>query len=390
MYEQLDRPGAKLSLTGGGRCNLTNSLPDAILMERFGREGRFMQAALRAMNAEGLRGFMRSLGIETFSPDGLHVYPRSESAPAVRDALLRACRIAAVGIRTGCAVEHISVQRGAVTGIETPAGPVPAERVLIATGGRSYEALGGTGSGYEFARALGHAMVPPVPALVPLVTREKWPALLAGVGLRDVALRMEGGRGATGSHRGDLLFTHRGVSGPAVLDLSGDVAEQLERGEAVRVIVDLEPDVSAVEWRRGFSEARRTRGAQTVSKWLAGRRPAALAQTLCRLAAVPPDLPVARATDHHVRELGRLVKGLPLSIRATEGFDHAMVTRGGVSLRSVRPETLESRLVRGLYFAGEILDLDGPCGGYNLQWAFSSGNLAGMSAATADGRPVSF
>lgn len=383
LCEQLPRAGAKLLVTGGGRCNLTNTLPPDEFMARFGRDGRFMQPALAAMDSSRLRALMAELGAPTHAPGGFLVYPVSDSARTIQQALLRACADAGVELLSSCEVRGLVLDRGSVAGAMTALGPIGADAVLLATGGRSYPELGATGSGYALARQAGHRITPLLPVLVPLRTRETWPRECAGVSVSRTRVWIDLPKHRAGAVDGDVLFTHSGISGPAVLDLSRSVVPLLQEQPEVPVRVRLAPGVPDGDWPRLFAEWRTAHGRKHVANLLDRYLPARLAHAAIRSADVPDDVTAASLTRGQGEALTGTLSGARLTITGAGGFDQAMVTRGGVSLKEVHPASLESRLVRGLFFAGEILDLDGPCGGYNLQWSFSSGWLAGASAAEA-------
>ena len=375
VCEQLERPGIKLLATGGGRCNLTNTADAGTVMARFGRQGRFMAPALAVMDGPKLRAFFAGLGVPTSAPDGFHVFPESNSARSVLDALLGRAEALGVRLVTGAEVTGLSRE-----GLETSRGAIQCSRVIIATGGKGYPALGATGTGYRLAEQAGHRIVPPVPGLVPLVTAERWVERVAGVTLPEAAVWIDLPKRRPAQSVGPLLFTHRGLSGPAVLDLSADVAGLLAGGSPVPLRVDLTPATPAEAWAARFDAWHRAHGKRLVRTLLAEHLPASLAAELCHLAG-RGDARAAEMASAHRLALASLILALPFTIAETEGFEQAIVTRGGVALKEVDPRTLQSRLVPGLFFAGEVLDLDGPCGGYNLQWAFASGALAGRSAA---------
>jgi hypothetical protein len=384
LLEQLDRPGVKLLATGGGRCNLTNTLPPDEFMRRFGRQGRFMQPALAAMDSRGLRQFLDALGVPTHAPDGVHVYPVSEKAQTVQQALRRHAAQLGVAVRLGVRVTGLWMAERSLRGVETAGGRVAAPRVVIATGGRSYPALGATGTGYDLARQAGHTIIEPTPALVPLVTRETWPRQCAGVSVSPARVWIDLAKQSRVGVTGDILFTHTGLSGPAVLDLSGDVAALLAKRESVPLGIDLAPGTTVAEWSARFDRWQAAGGAKTVRTLLDRCLPKSLAAAVSAAAGIDPGVRPAGLTRPQRRALAAHLAALPLTVIGTEGWDQAMVTRGGVSLKEIDPRTLESRRVAGLYFAGEILDLDGPSGGFNLQWAFSSGHLAGESSANGE------
>jgi len=393
LLERLPRPGVKLLATGGGRCNLTNTLPPDEFPARFGRHGRFILPALAAFGPDALRRFLGSLGVPTAAPDGLHVFPVTDSAADVQRALVRRARELGVRLRLAVAARALWIEGGALRGLETSRGRIAANAVILATGGKGYPALGAAGAGYALAREAGHTIVEPTPALVPLVTRETWPRELAGLALSPARARIDlPGRppafapGAPGLRcgpragiTGDLLFTHTGLSGPAILDLSGDVAVLLSDRAEVPLRLDLAPRTTRAEWLARLDSWPLSEGRKALRTLLAAHFPRALADLLCRLAGLAPATRPAQVSRPARRALADLLTALPLTVTATEGWNRAMVTRGGVALKEVDPQTLASRLLPGLAFAGEILDLDGPSGGFNLQWAFSSGRLAGSS-----------
>lgn len=381
IIEQLDRPGVKLLATGGGRCNITNTLDTDSFMEHFGKHGRFMQPALSMMSSAKLRSFLAEHGVPTACPDNFHVYPVSNSSASVLHALWKLCDDLKVKRILGAEVKDLVVENGSVTGVDSTSGRIHAHRVVLATGGKSYPDLGATGSGYELAARAGHSIVPPLPVLVPLVTRQTWPRELSGVSLRDVRVWIDLPRHDKAARSGDMLFTLTGISGPAILDLSRDVVPLLRQNGAVPLRVNLCPDVSAGQWNARFDEWQSRHGRKKVVNLLDQHLPSSLARAILRLACADENIQAAAFTRQQRNAVLEHVSRLPLAVTGAGDFDNAMVTRGGVSLREVDPKTLQSRKVCGLFFAGEILDLDGPCGGYNLQWAFSSGWLAGLSAA---------
>ncbi len=380
VCEQLERAGAKLEVTGGGRANLTNLLSREEFTAGFGRQGRFILPALEALDPSGLRDFMKALGVPTEAPDGLRVYPKSNRAQDVLEGLLKECGRLNVDLRTGVRVSDLILEHGRVRGVIGNQKALSGEQVIIAAGGKSYAELGGTGGGYRLALQAGHSLVPPVPALVPLVTRETWPRACAGVSLPAVVLSIAQARGSGNSSSGALLFTHRGLSGPATLNLSGRVARLLLARESVPLRLDLFSGTHAAAWQERLDSWRREQGKKQLTTLLGYHMPHSLAEAACTENGCRQNIRPAELTVHQRDRVSRWLAEIPLTVVSTEGFEKAIVTSGGVALKEVSPKTLESRLVQGLYFAGEVLDLDGPCGGFNLQWAFSSGWLAGISA----------
>ncbi len=370
VVDRLPVPGAKLAASGGGRGNLSHVATEGEFAAAFGRFGRFAIPAFRALPPERLRATLADVGIATVVDPAGRIYPRSQSAAQVRDALVAACTRAGVRLVLDRPIRSLAPP-------ETPDAPwttdsFSARAVLLAAGGQSAPRLGSDGSGFALARALGYQIVPPVPALTSLRTAETWPAAHSGLSLPDVTVAIAGKRGA--AERGELLFTHRGISGPAVLNLSGRVARDLQAGAPVPIELDLahaQPD---------FRTLRQEAGSRPIHAWLARNLPRALAGTILELAGTPADLTFSRLSAAQEQGLARHLRACPLTVRGTGGFDDSMATAGGVSLKQVRPDTLEGRLTPRLHFAGELLDLDGPTGGWNLHWAFCSGYLAGSVA----------
>jgi predicted Rossmann fold flavoprotein len=385
LLERMPEPGLKLCATGGGRSNVTNTLENDAFMEKLGRQGRFAEPALRLMGPEHLRDFLASIGVQTHAPDGFHVYPVSESATEVRDALLAEVQRAKVKVLMNMQVVELIRSGDRVAGIKLSKGHMMADAVIIATGSCGYPALGGNDSGYALARSVGHTMAPLAPALVPIITRERWPGELAGVSLPDVRVWVDMPGHSKEGMRGDLLFTHNGISGPAVLDMSGGIAKLLTKQFAVPLRVEILPDETPQETLARLEGWRAGSGKKQVVNLLAEgcSLPHSFTKQLLLLAGADPEVIAAALPAATRDQLVTLLHGLVLTARDTEGFKRAMVVRGGIALRDITSETLESEKLWGLYFAGEVLDIDGPCGGYNLQWAFASGWLAGLSAAGA-------
>ena len=384
VLERMPEPALKLQASGGGHCNITNTLDTATFMEHLGRQGRFAEPALSLMCSKQLREFLAKLGVPTHSPDGFHVYPVSNKAIDVLKALLAELRRLKVTVRTSMQVVELIGDAERVRGIKLSKGSMAADAVIIATGSCGYPALGGNDSGYALARSVGHTMAPLAPALVPLTTRERWPAEFAGTSVTDARLWIDLPGHPKEGLRGSLLFTHNGISGPAVLDLSGTVARLLTKQFAVPLRIDLLPTETMAQTMAKIDHWRSKDGKKSVAKLLTtGGLTLALARQLLLLAGAEPDVIAAQLPATIRDPLAKLLHNLPLTARDTEGFKRAMVVRGGVALRDITSETLESEKLWGLYFAGEVLDIDGPCGGYNLQWAFASGWLAGLAAAGA-------
>ncbi|MBT3279596.1 MAG: NAD(P)/FAD-dependent oxidoreductase [Phycisphaerales bacterium] len=381
VFERLQRPGRKLLATGGGRCNLTRDETPKQLAAEFGRRRHFIMPALWGLSPEMLRYWLAEIGIETEADEQGRVYPASHKAVNVLTALMDRCKAVGMVFRCGASVGEIRVDEGRAVGVVDVRGrEFSAKAVVLAAGGMCMPKLGSDGSGFMLAEAAGHSLSEPVPALVSLETREKFVADLAGV-VTNCRVRL-GLKGPAGAPReGELLFTHRGVSGPVILDLSGEVSQMLDELDEVGMRIELVAGMTAEAWREQFAAWREAASAKSVRKLLGEHLVLRLADVVCGLAEIDSTRPLAEVGAKAIRRLCEILGSMELTIVDTAGFDAAMVTRGGVRLGEVNEETLESRIVNGLFFAGEVLDIAGPCGGYNLTWAFASGKLAGESAA---------
>ena len=369
VLEQLSAPGRKLLASGGGRCNVSNILSPRDMANSFGNACRFVRHALYTYPNEKLCRFLEARGVEMELTDGFHWFPRSGRAQDVLQAL---CDDGRFEVITSCRAEKLIVDAGCVRGVQCGDKIFPAERVILAGGGRSYAALGGNGGCYALARQAGHEVTATFPAMVGLQCAESWVHECAGIALPDaesrIALAKEKFR-----CRGELLFTHTGVSAFAILDISGRVSELLAQMPSVPLEINLFADRKFDDWMEIFAAWQKEYATKTVVKLLSQEMPKKLAAFL----AGDTELKVSGFSTAARRKLAEKLTALKLNITATDGWSKAMVTRGGVALDDVDSRTLESRLVSGLFFAGEVLDVDGPCGGYNISWALASGFLTG-------------
>ncbi len=379
LLERNEKLGKKLYITGKGRCNLTNTADFEDFFRQVPRNPRFLQAAIRTFSAAQLRELMEELGVPTVEERGGRVFPASQKASDVTRALTRAIEAAGVEIRLNTRVLALDCGEAGVTARIERGGDLPAGAVILATGGASYPMTGSTGDGYAFAAALGHTIHPPKPSLVPLITRERWPMQLQGLSLKNVRLSARLDGKTVFDELGEMLFTHFGVSGPLVLELSSHVPA--ERWAACAVQLDTKPGLDAQQL-----DARLQRDFEALSRKqlchaLPGLLPARMAELLPALCGLPTDKPVNQITREGRQRLGALLKALPLPIAGPRPIAEAVVTRGGVEIKEVNPSTMASKLAPRVFFAGELLDVDAHTGGFNLQIAFSTGALAGAAAA---------
>jgi predicted Rossmann fold flavoprotein len=382
LIEKMDRPGRKLQITGKGRCNLTNATTLDEFIPHFGPNGRFLYSAFSRFFNFDLIEFFADLGVETVTERGERVFPASNEAGEIVEALVGWVRAQGVTLWTGSRVERLLVDGECISGVQIASGHTHrAGAVIVATGGASYPGTGSTGDGYRLAQAVGHTLVPIRPALIPLDTAGNVARRLEGLSLRNVraSLWLDGRLAA--SEFGEMLFTALGVSGPIILTLSGRAVDALRAGQQVTFSIDLKPALDDQQLDARLLrdlEANRKKQFHTMLK---GLLPRTLIPVCCDLVNIPPDRIAHHITADERQRLRIWLKDFRLDVTGHRPIAAAIVTAGGVDLREVDPRTLESKLVSGLYFAGEVLDLNADTGGYNLQAAFSTGWLAGRSAA---------
>ncbi|HSQ35198.1 MAG TPA: NAD(P)/FAD-dependent oxidoreductase [Candidatus Binatia bacterium] len=379
LLEARDRVGKKLLATGNGRCNLTNK--DSIPARFHGGDRPFIASVLSRFPAGVAVDFFEQLGIACTVEDEGRIYPRCGQASAVLDVLRWELERLRVDVRTGHAVQAVARQGPGFVLALNAGGELPAERLVLAAGGMAAPQFGSDGSGLRLAKALGHTLVEPVAALVPLRLDASFPRKLKGVSFEGRgSLRCQGE--TLRSEAGEFLFTDSGISGLPVLQLSRTAAVALKKQRAPRIVLDLFPDLRPDELNDALAARFSRRSGKTLADALVGLLNKRLIPVVCSEAGISDHLqPAAELSAADRTALARLLKDWSLPISGTLPWPEAQVTAGGIALDEVDPETLESRLVSGLFFCGEILDVDGDCGGFNLQWAWSSGFVAGQSAA---------
>lgn len=417
LLEKMDRPGRKLHISGKGRCNLTHTAPVADFIARFGPNGRFLRQAFARFFRDDLVAFLEELGVATTVERGGRVFPASGEAAAVVMALCGWVAERGVVLERLARVEALLVEEGRVIGVRVhhsrhgvePAGEAAvhgtpgqesladavgpgrrgdtlrADAVVLATGGASYPGTGSSGDGYRLAAGVGHTIVPIRPALVPLETAGDVARRLQGLSLRNVRARiLVAGKRRT-EEFGEMLFTHFGVSGPIILTLSCGVVDALRAGEQVELSIDLKPALDEARLDDRLQRDLRENTRRRLATVLRGLLPRKLIPVCIEQTGLAAETPGPQVTAVERARLRTWLKDLRLVITGHRPLAEAIVTAGGVDLREVDPRTMASRLRPGLYLAGELLDLDADTGGYNLQAAFSTGWLAGRSAATGEG-----
>jgi hypothetical protein len=381
VLEKMQRPGRKICITGKGRCNITNIAEIAEFIGHFGKTGNFLrQAFARFFNRE-LLAFLENLGLQMTKERGGRVFPTSGKAVEVLAVLLEWLQQCGVEIKESSRVDEIIIAADRVVGVVTQGREIPCEAVILATGGASYPATGSTGDGYKLAAAAGHRIIPVRPALVPLITAGNIAGRMAELNLRNVKVRMVVNGKKFKEAFGELVFSKFGLTGPVILTLSGYAVDALDNGDQVIFAIDLKPalDENKLEARllRDFEK----RGQENFASFLRGLMPREMVPVCLELTNIPAERQVHTLSLKERRRLRTWLKDFRLEVTGYRPFSEAIVTAGGVDTKEVDPRTMESRLVKGLYLAGELLDIQGDTGGYNLQAAFSTGWLAGRSAA---------
>ncbi|MDY0403582.1 NAD(P)/FAD-dependent oxidoreductase [Sulfurovum sp.] len=377
LLEKLSQIGAKLKATGGGRCNLTNTLDNETFMQRFGRDGRFMMPALERFDHHSLIGFFKEIGVESHAPDGFRVFPVTHSSTTIISALKHEMDRVGVEVRCGQKVETLEHDGMTVKGVRTPDTLYLSPHVIVATGGMGYPMLGAEGDGYLLAESTGHKVTELYPAMMPLRTKEGWVAACRADTIAKVTMHVALKKYKKLKATGDLIFTKNGIRGPVVLDFSREITPLLQKFEEVPLLMNLTKGMNEEEIRAHFKKALEKDPHQNTLDLVKTLLPESVGLELCKMAGIIPELALSKQEGSTRDKLFKLLAWTPLTVTGHDGFKMAMITRGGVSLKEIDPYTMQSRKLDGLYFCGEVMNLDGPCGGYNLQWSFSSGYLAG-------------
>lgn len=374
VLEKMPRPARKIMITGKGRCNLTNNTDLNGLIANTCRNARFLYSAFSRFGAEDTISFFERAGVPLKTERGNRVFPVSDKSVDIVDALVNSAKKSGVKILNK-EVEDILTKNGAVSGVKCSDGTViPCESLLIATGGKSYPTTGSTGDGYTFAEKLGHTVTELRPSLVPMEVYEGFPEQLSGLSLKNVSLTIQNGGKICFKEQGEMLFTHFGISGPLVLSASASI-EKLS--DDCKAFIDLKPALSEEQLDkrllRDFEDLKNKELGNSLDSLL----PKKLILPVIASAGIPPKTRVNALTKEQRLSLVKTLKALPLTVTALRSFNEAVITRGGVSVKEIDPKTMASKIVEGLFFAGEVIDVDAFTGGFNLQIAFSTGYLAG-------------
>lgn len=381
LLEKKERLGRKIAISGKGRCNITNEENVSDFIRHYPGNGRFLHGILRDFDNVALREFLAHYGVETKVERGGRVFPVSDDAEKVVEALTAYLEEMGVTILTGINVDEILLEEGRVIGVKTSGQKrFFAPSVVVCTGGASYPATGSTGDGFRFARKLGHHVISPRPALVPLKTAEAWVKDLQGLSLRNVEASLWIGGKKKVAEFGEMLFTHFGVSGPIILTLSRQAGEALRNGESVKLQINLKPALALEQLDLRIQRDFQKYSNKQFKNALEDLLPQSLIPVIINLSKINPEIVVHQINREERKRLVGLLQGLTLTITDTLSIETAIVTAGGVDVKEINPKTMASKCVNGLYWAGEVVDVDGITGGYNLQAAFAMGFRAGRAA----------
>jgi hypothetical protein len=382
LIEKKSSCGKKLLLSGKGRCNLTNTCNLDAFIKRFSGQAEFLRDAFKKFFHHDLMRFFQERGLKLKVERQLRVFPLSERSSSVLNVLEQALKENKVNIMYNSALKDILVEDSQVKGVLLSDGrKVPADRVILATGGLSYSFTGSTGEGIKLAQKLGHRIAPLKAGLVPLEIKQTYPKLLKGLTLKNIRLKFSDSKNKIVSEIGELLFTDFGISGPLVLSLSSKIVDWLEAGKDIFVQIDLKPALSAEQLDSRLLREFQANPKKSIKNLLKGLLPASLISVFLDILKIEPGKKANQISQEERLRIIRLFKSWRLDIKGSKPIEEGMITRGGISLKDINPRTMESRLIKGLYFAGEMIDVDADTGGFNLQAAFSTGYLAGESAS---------
>lgn len=376
LFEKNEKIGKKIFITGKGRCNVTNACDISDFFENIPTNSKFLYSAVYSFTNQDVIDFFVDAGCPLKVERGERVFPVSDHSSDVISALKRKMEEVGVSIKLNTEVKELIVESDKVNGVILSNGKrVDADAVIVATGGFSYQTTGSTGDGYKWAEKCGHIIEEIAPALVPLETKEDWVKSLQGLSLKNVSLQFKNGKKVLYEGFGEMMFTHFGITGPLVLSASS----YIKNPKGVQVFLDLKPALSYEQLDkrilREFEENKNKQFKNSVNSLF----PAKLVPVMIALSGINPDKKVNEISKEERKFFVELIKELPMTVTGTRDFKEAIITRGGVSVKDVNPSTMESKKVKDLYFVGEVLDVDGVTGGFNLQIAWSTGALAGNS-----------
>ncbi len=384
VLEKMRQEGRKLLITGKGRCNVTNDATIEEFITHVYPNGRFLRSAFTHFYSQDILALLQKYGVETTCERGGRYFPSSNKSADVLAALLKWVKDYNVEIRCGQRVEKLLLESDAISGLQANGRIIKAGNTILATGGKSYPATGSNGEGYELARIVGHTIEKVRPALVPLETEGELARKLQGLSLKNVRVTVWVNGKKGGGDFGEMIFTHFGLSGPIILSLSRLVVDALQKKNKVEVTIDLKPalDEQKLDIRllRDLNEFGKKRISNIFNHWL----PSSMVQVFIELVGLDPEKEGHQISSRERQQIRYFLKNMPFRITNYRSFKEAIITAGGVSTREISSKTMESKLVSGLFFAGEMIDLDADTGGYNLQISYSTGWLAGKSSVAGN------
>ena len=379
LIEKNEKLGKKVFITGKGRCNVTNACDIEDLFKNVITNPKFLYASFYTFDNQAIVDLLNEYGCQTKVERGDRVFPVSDHSSDVIAALTRALKDVGVKISLYTKVKELTIEKDRVTGVKLATDEVlKADAVIVCTGGLSYQTTGSTGDGYRFAKDLVIEVVEPKPALVPLVCKENWCADLMGLSLRNVEVTIMDGKKKVFQEFGEMLFTHFGITGPLILSASSHYVKKYY-GTEMPLTIDLKPALSVEQLDKRVLRDFEANINRQFKNAIGDLFPTKLIPVMISLSGIDPEKKVNEISREERLEFVNLIKSLPLTITGTRSFTEAIITQGGIKVKEINPSTMESKKISGLYFAGEVLDLDGVTGGFNLQIAWSTGYLAGMS-----------
>lgn len=380
LLEKMNYVGKKMGITGKGRCNITNACDMSDFIKNTPSNGKFLYGAYERFTNEDLLQLLHDAGLETKVERGGRVFPASDSALDVRNTFMKLMKHYGVDVHLEEPVKKLLVDDGVVTGVVTDKETYHADAVVIATGGKSYPATGSTGDGYILATQVGHKITDIRPSLVPIVTEESWVKDLMGLSLRNVELSVVAKNKVQAKMFGEMMFTHFGITGPIVLSLSHTVGKLMRKKNigTIGLDINLKPALSPETLDKRLQKDFDLYSKKQLINGMKDLLPSRLIPLIIELAGIDPQKPINQISKEERQQIGYMLQHMPLTVKGLRPVEEAIVTAGGISLKEFNPKTMESKLVKGLYGAGEVLDIDAFTGGYNLQAAFSTGYVAAM------------
>ena len=382
LYEKNEKLGKKIFITGKGRCNVTNNCDPEELLQAVKSNNKFLYSAFYSFNSQDMMALLEEAGVPLKTERGNRVFPLSDHSSDIIRGLERLLHRYDVHIRLRKEVQEILIEDGRAAGIRLKDGYKDrAQTVVVATGGLSYPTTGSTGDGYRFARETGHTVTDCMPSLVPLTVSEDYIGEMAGLSLRNVELTIRNGKKILYQDFGEMMFTHKGITGPLVLSASSSIGKQLKKQGTLEGYIDLKPALSSEQLDerilREFENAKNKQFKNVIGVLF----PSSLTPVIIRLGGIPEDKVIHEISREERLNFVSMIKAFPFTIDGLGGYSEAVITKGGISVKEINPGTMESKKIPQLYFVGEVLDLDAVTGGYNLQIAWSTGYLAGMAVS---------